>query len=181
VSAEDLEALLHPVEELLVPPKCRLHGRLHHGGIGDHCPKVDEGPRKARHPQGPEPSGVRGRQQLAAVQRDALRHVGIAAPGGRQLDHAVRLDAVQFPEGGGRSVGHRSLGPGPEGGCHQPLFPRGRGTAHSVDAGMQPLPLAGIKTVLDRAPSKTGLERLRTAEDASLLGDETAELSFFVW
>jgi hypothetical protein len=45
---------------------------------------------------------------------------------------------------------------------------------------MQPLPLAGIKTVLDRAPSKAGLERLRTAEDASLLGDEAAELSFFV-
>jgi len=46
---------------------------------------------------------------------------------------------------------------------------------------MQPLPLAAVKTVLDRAPSKTGLERLRTAEDASLLGDEATEPTFFVW
>jgi len=46
---------------------------------------------------------------------------------------------------------------------------------------MQALPLAGIKTVLDRAPSKTSLKRLRTAEHASLLGDEPAEPSFFVW
>ena len=46
---------------------------------------------------------------------------------------------------------------------------------------MQALPLAGIKTVLDRAPSKTGLKRLRTAEDALLLGDEATELTFFVW
>jgi len=45
---------------------------------------------------------------------------------------------------------------------------------------MQAVPLAGIKTVLDRAPTETSLERLRTAEHASLLGDEATELSFFV-
>src|SRR4029077_1231180 len=103
------------------------------------------------------------------------------APGVRQRHRPVSVEAVQLPGGGGRSVGHGSLGPGPEGGSHQPLFPRGRGTAHPVDARMQPLPLAGIKTVLNRAPSKAGLKRLRTAEDASLLGDEATELSFFVW
>jgi hypothetical protein len=45
---------------------------------------------------------------------------------------------------------------------------------------MQPLPLARVKTVLDRAPPQTALEGLGTADQASLLGHEASEFGFFV-
>jgi hypothetical protein len=49
VAAQGLEALLHPVEEALVPAERRFHRRVDHGGVGDHGAQVDEGPREACH------------------------------------------------------------------------------------------------------------------------------------
>jgi len=84
----------------------------------------------------------------------------------KNLDQPVRVDAIQFPQGGGRSVEHRRLRPGPEGGSHELLFPGGRGAPHSVDARMQPLPLARVETVLDRLP---GLELTEPAAPTGLV------------
>jgi hypothetical protein len=122
VAAKRLEAIPHAVEELLVPAQGRLHRRLDDRRVPDDRPQVDQRPHEAGYPQGAEPAGVRGGEQLGPVQGDAIRHVG-AAPSGRELDELAGVDAVQLPECCRRPVGDGCLGPGPQPAGHEALFP----------------------------------------------------------
>ena len=179
VTAEGLEALLHPVEELLVPAQGGLHRRLDDRRVPDDRAQVDQGPHQAGHPQGTEPAGVRRGEQLGPVQGQARGDI-VAGAGGRELHDVARLDAVQLPQRRRRPVGDGRLGPGPQPARHELLLPGPRCPGNPVDTLMNPLPLAGVEAMLDSPDPEAGIQGLLTGEDTELPGRQMPKPSFFV-